>query len=416
MSLDDRPTMSAGTRPSTGSRQSWLLAAAILLVALSMRLSVTAVGPVLDEIRADLGIGAGAAGVLTSLPVAVFALASATVPWLRRRVSLGAAIAVAMVLVVVGTLLRPVAGAGVLLAGTAVVMVGIAIVNVLLPVVVRSGFRGREGWLTGGYVSALQLGAAAGAGLTVPLADVLGGWPPALAVWAVVAVVGLVAWLPASRGVSAAGRRDDDTSDLTWRRLAHDPVARALVVFFALQAMVAYITMGWLPTLLRDGGMAQSSAGAMVGVVTIVSVPVTLVVPGWLASRPDQRLGAWVVVVPWGLAYVGLLVAPVSLAWLWATLLGIGFAGFPIALSLMGLRSATPADTMQVSTVAQSLGYLAGLPGPLLVGVLADATGGWTIPLLVLLVLLVPLAVSGRIAGRDVLIGTASARSARPGT
>jgi len=388
-----------------GRRGSWGLAAAILLVALSMRLPVTAVGPVLDEIRADLGIDAGLAGVLTSAPVIVFGIASAFVPWLRRRLSLGSAIGAAMALVVVGTLVRPVGGAAVLLAGTVVVMVGIAIVNVLLPVVVRAGFGGREGWMTGAYVSSLQLGAAAGAGLTVPLAAATGGWPVALAVWAAVGVVGLAAWLPASRSVSAGARRERGTSALTWRTLRRDRVAVALTAFFALQSMVAYIVMGWLPTMLRAEGMAADEAGAMVGVVTVVSIPVSLLVPGWLAGRPHQRLGAWVVVVPWALAYVGLLVEPVGLAWLWSALLGVGFAGFPISLALIGLRTATPADTMQVSTMAQSIGYLVGLPGPLLVGVLADATGSWNLPLVVLLVLLVPLAVAGHLAGSDRLIG-----------
>ncbi len=399
--------------PERTGRRALLLGVAIVLVALSMRLPVTAVGPVLDEIRADLGIGAGVAGVVTAMPVLVFAVASAFVPLLRRRLSLGAAIGVAMGLVVVGTLVRPAGTATLLLAGTVVVMVGIAIVNVLLPVVVRAGFPGREGWITGGYVSALQLGAAAGAILTVPLAGLLGGWPAALAAWAAVGVIGVLAWLPASRGVSAEGRRDAGASALDRRRLAADPTFRALVVFFALQAMVAYIVMGWLPTLLRDAGMSASRAGAMVAVVTIVSIPASLVAPGWLAGRPDQRLASWVVAVPWAIAFVGLAVAPVALGWLWSVLLGVGFAGFAISLALFGLRSATPADTLQVSTFAQSVGYLVGLPGPLLVGVLADATGGWTVPLVVLTVLLVPLAVAGRIAGRDVHIG---ARSPGPGT
>lgn len=399
-------TTPTATPTGRRGRHAALLGVAILLVALSMRLSVTAVGPVLDEIRADLGIGAGVAGLVTAMPVLVFGVASAFVPWLRRRLSLGAAIAASIGLVVVGTLVRPAGAAPLLLLGTVVVMVGIAVINVLLPVVVRAGFPGREGWITGGYVSSLQLGAAAGAVLTVPLADALGGWRQALAAWAVVGVVGLAAWLPASRGVSAEGRRDARASALDRRRLLGDRTARALVVLFALQAMVAYIVMGWLPTLLRDAGMSAGRAGAMVAVVTIVSIPASLVVPGWLAGRADQRLTAWVVSVPWAIAFIGLAVEPVALAWLWASLLGIGFAGFAISLALFGLRAATPADTLQVSTYAQSVGYLVGLPGPLLVGVLADATGGWTIPLVVLTALQVPLALSGRIAGRDVHIGT----------
>lgn len=395
----------APTPGRTTRRASWGLAVAILLVAVGLRLPVTAIGPVLGEMRTDLDMGAAVAGLLTSVPVLVFGLASALVPWLRRRLSLGMAVGVAMVVIAVGSLVRPAAGVGLLLAGTVVIMVGIAVINVLLPVVVRAGFAGREGWLTGAYVAALQVGAAAGASLTVPLAEQAGGWRVALAAWSVVALVGLVAWLPTARTVSADARRNDGASALTWRVLARDRVAVALTMFFSLQSTVAYIVMGWLPTLLRDSGMAPSAAGAMVGVATLVTIPVSLVAPGWLASRPDQRLAAWIVVVPWAIAWLGLLVEPVSLAWLWAALLGIGFSGFSISLAMFGLRTATPADTMQVSTVAQSVGYLVALPGPLLVGVLADATGSWTTPLVVLALLSVPLAVTGRIAGSAAVIG-----------
>ncbi|MBY5164238.1 MFS transporter [Salsipaludibacter albus] len=381
------------------------LGVAILLVSLNLRLPVTALGPVLEEIRADLGIGAGVAGVLTSVPVLVFALAGTLVPWLRRRLSLGASIAAAMVLVIAGTLVRPFGTAAVLLAGTVVIMVGIAVINVLLPVVVRSGFGGREGWVTGGYVASLQVGAAAGASLTVPLASALGGWPRALASWAVVGLVGLVAWLPAARGVSASGRRDAAVSRLRPAVLLRDRTTRNLTVFFGLQSMVAYIMMGWLPTVLRDEGMAASSAGAMVAVVTLVTIPVSLVLPGWLGTRPDQRLAPWFVVLPWWLAFAGLLVAPVRFAFVWAALLGIGVAGFPVTLALFGLRTASPSDTMQVSTFAQSIGYLVGLPGPLLAGVLADATGGWTVPLLVLCAVNLPILATGLVSGSPVTIG-----------
>lgn len=399
------PASEAGARSGASRPGGIALAAAIVLVAASMRLPVTVLGPVLEEIRTDLGIGPAMAGLLTALPVLTFGLAGTLVPRLRQRVPTGAAVSIGLVVVIGATVARPLGGAAVLAVGTAVLMAGITILNVLLPVVVRSAFPGREGWITGGYVASLQLGAAASAGLTVPLAAALGGWPRALAGWAVIPVMGLLAWLVVAGRVSADGRRDAGTSALTPRRLARDRVAVALVVFFAIQAVVAYVTMGWLPTLLRDAGMAAASAGAMVGVVTLVSIPVSLVVPGWLASRPHQRHGAWLVALPWVVAYVGLLVAPVPLAWLWATLLGVGFAGFPLSLALFGLRSATSADTLQVSTVAQSVGYLAALPGPLLVGVLAEATGGWDVPLLVLLALMVPLVASGWIAGANAHIG-----------
>ena len=79
--------------------------------------------------------------------------------------------------------------------------------------------------------------------------------------------------------------------------------------------------------------------------------------------------------------YVGLMIAPYSLAVLWAVLIGVGTCTFPLVLTLIGLRSRTPAGTAALSGFTQSAGYLLAALGPFAVGALYDATGGWTWPL-----------------------------------
>ena len=147
-------------------------------------------------------------------------------------------------------------------------------------------------------------------------------------------------------------------------------------------------------------------AGAMVAVAIAVSIPASLLLPGWLAGRATQRGFVWWIALPWAAGFSGLIVAPVAVPILWAALVGFGLASFPVALLLMGLRSATAADTQRVSAFAQGGGYLLALPAPLFFGVLHDASGGWTIPLALLLLSLLPLIIYGRRSGSAEHIAT----------
>lgn len=392
------------TRP----RGTLALGVAVMLVAASLRSPVTSLGALLADVQDALGLGSALAGILTSAPTLVFGLVGASVPLLIRSLPTGQAITASMLLIAAGTVLRVAGTTAWLLTGTLVAMVGIAVVNVLLPVVVRSGFPAREGWMTGLYVSVLQVGAAAGASLSVPIADTAGSWRAGLAWWAAPAVVGSVVWLFSSRLASAQGRRDAAGSTLTWSRLVRDRTARALMLLFGTQSAVAYVMMGWLPTIFRDAGLSPAAAGSMLAIAIVVATPASLLLPAWLAPRPDQRSFVWIIGVPWAVGFLGLILAPTTVPYVWSSLVGVGLASFPVALLLMGLRSATAADTRQVSAFAQGLGYLVALPAPLLFGVLHDATGSWTLPLLVLLALLGPLMWFGLDAGRATYVGRTS--------
>ena len=97
---------------------------------------------------------------------------------------------------------------------------------------------------------------------------------------------------------------------------------------------------------------------------------------------------------------LGLIVAPVSLAVLWMLVLGVGQGGgISLALTLFVLRTRTTAGATQLSGMAQTIGYLIAAAGPLLAGALHDLTGGWTVALLFLIVVLAPLLAAGWFAG-----------------
>jgi MFS transporter, CP family, cyanate transporter len=399
-----------------------LLAVTLLLTALNLRGAVSSVGPVLRDMQLDLGMSDSVAGVLTTLPALSFGLIGLLTARIGRRLGTERALIVALALIAAGLIVRVlVPGVGMLLVTSLLALIGIAIANVLVPVAVKSWFPEDVGKMTGWYSTALTFGVAIPAATTVPIAAAFGGWRVGLGVWALPAVIALVPWaliarsrrvdrLQAPLATPAVGAAHTDTpapprtasspeGPSLPRVAVHRQVrAWALTVFFGLQALEAYTTIGWLPAILQDAGVAPGRAGLMLAVTMGLGAPISLIIPRLAARSPDQR--PWVV----GLtlmsiaAYIGLIVAPGALPWLWSVLLGIGLGAFPLALVLIGLRAATSAGTVALSSLVQGGGYLLAATGPVTVGVLHERTGDWVLPLLVLLGLLIPKFVAGWIA------------------
>lgn len=89
------------------------------------------------------------------------------------------------------------------------------------------------------------------------------------------------------------------------------------------------------------------------------------------------------------IGYLGLLLAPAAASVLWVASAGLGPLLFPLALVLINLRSSSPQSTVALSGFVQTVGYILGAVGPFVVGLLHDATGGWTVPLVFLLAVVV---------------------------
>ncbi|MFB4195227.1 CynX/NimT family MFS transporter [Streptomyces carpaticus] len=391
----------------------WLITAGLVLAALNLRPAISALAPLLEEVRADLGMSGTVAGLLTSVPALCFAVFGVTAPALSRRYGPVAVVAAGMAAVTAGLALRSLAGGtGVFLASSALALAGIAVANVLMPVIVKRCFPDRIGSMTGLYSMALSLGAAGAGAVTVPLASALGdSWRLGIGLWAVPGALAVTAWLAvlirgrATRTATAgatptapAAPAAPDTARLTLRR---SPTAWALACFFGLQATAAYIIMGWLPQIYRDAGISAGTAGVLFAVAMGLSVPLSFVVPP-LATRMRTQGPLLTVLALSGLAgYTGLWLAPHGGAWAWAILLGIANCAFPVALAMIGLRARSSHGVVRLSAFAQSTGYLISLPGPLVVGVLNEATGDWHLPLAFMAALMVLQIIAGVLAGRD---------------
>ncbi|WP_369203812.1 CynX/NimT family MFS transporter [Streptomyces sp. PU-14G] len=435
-----------------------LVAVGLVIAALNLRPAISGLGPLLEEIRDALHMNGAVAGLLTSVPPLCFALFGGLAPRLARRRGPAAVVLAGMVAVTLGLALRPFAGGtATFLAATALALAGIAVSNVLMPVVVKHWFPDRVGSMTGLYSMALSMGTSAAAAVTVPLTDALGGsWRAGLGAWAVLGVLAVIPWLLITRDRSArgpepqaeeeavpeeaaegearreaeertrrgaeraptteapaAGRRPEDGSragtgvpapKAPALRIVKSPTAWWLGVFFGLQASAAYITMGWLPQIFRDAGVSASAAGVMLAVTMGMGIPLSFVLPKVAARMRHQGPLVLALGVCGLIAYAGLWLAPASGAWLWAVVLGVSNCAFPLALTMIGMRSRSSAGVVKLSAFAQSTGYLLSIPGPLLVGSLHDLSGDWRMPLVLMAALMVAQMASGLLAGRDRVI------------
>lgn len=391
-----RPAPRRG-RSSTGTATGGLfLLVAIALVSLNLRPAVVAIGPLAESIRSDTGLDSVAISLLTTLPLLCFGAFAAVGPRLARRVGLERAVLVAVVLLVAGVALRLLPPTTALFLGSLVAGVGIALGNVLLPAVVKRHFAEQTGSVMAIYSVALNAGAALAAGLTVPIRDGLGlGWRGALASWGILALAAVVVWLP----VASRERTDATDSERTYR-VWHSSLAWAAAGFIGLQSFVFYALTAWVPTLLEDAGMSEGRAGLMLSLMAVIGIFGGLAAPVLAVRLEQQRPLAALVVVSFLIGLLGLLVAPTSLAVVWMVVLGIGQgAGISLALTLFVLRARTTAGAAQLSAMAQTAGYLVAAAGPLLAGALHDISGGWTVSLLLLIVVLVPLMAAGWLFG-----------------
>jgi len=382
-----------------------LLLLAITAAAFNLRPAVASFGPLLDQVRTSLHMSPVIAGVLTALPSLCFALLGLCAPALARRIGPSATVAAGMGAIALGLAARAFApDSAVFLLLSALALAGIAVSNVLMPVLVKRYFPDRVGPVTGLYSMALAVGTSAAAALAVPLTDSLGGgWRVGLGIWSLVAVVALLLWLarlavarraPEPLAAPAAGAAP------ARMRVSRSRTAWALTLFFGFQATAAYTIMGWLPQIFQDAGISATESGVLLAVTMLVSAPLAFVIPTYAARRPNQS-PIVVALAACGLtAYAGLAFAPAAAPWLWAVLAGLSGCAFPLALTMIGLRSRSAEGVARLSAFCQGLGYLVSVPGPVLIGVLYQREHGWYAPLGLLTVLLLAQLVAGCRAAR----------------
>ncbi len=376
------------------------MAAALIFVAANLRITIAALPPVLSQVQRQTGLSSAGGGLLNAMPVFCFGLFAFAAPRLLRRFGMGWLLLFTMAAVAVGSAIRIAPPLAALFGGTILIGAGVGIGNVLVPGVIKRDFGTRSVSMLGFYALALCIGGAVSAGLTVPLQHLTGlGWREVVGFWGVFALLALALWLPYARRENriAPAQQPEPIRGL-WR----DSTAWAVTLFMGLQSFGFYALLTWLPTLFENQGASSATAGWLLSFSMFPSTFAALVTPGLRQHLSRPVVMVFLVVVAYVIALVGLISDPLFAGgYLWMTLMGLAQgASLAIALGYIVARSRDTHQAAALSTMSQGVGYLIAGAGPLILGAVHGITGTWTVPLIILIVIMAPLLACGIYAGR----------------
>ena len=363
---------------------------AVCLIALNMRMSIASVGPLLPQLSASEDIPMGYLGALGSIPLITWAVVSPIAHRLGHRFGMSRTITYALTLLTLGTVWRSLPGnAANLWLGTALIGAALAVGNVLMPAIIKRYFGNRVPLVTGVFSSVVAAAGAIAAGLMVPLAEVFAGpdgrgWRLALLSIGVFAPIALVSWAIAVRNAPAT----PEVSPIAYPQqrggtMWSEPVGWQIAIYMGAQSTVFYTLLTWLVAVDSAQGKSAAHAGIDVMILQITGIIGSTVFPILFRGALRRWVPALAAVLILG-SCVGMLLLPAGLTW-WAGIGGTGLgASYTMALTLMAVKSPDAGTASAVSGMAQSVGYALAAIGPLLFGALHVWSGGWTLPLMLL--------------------------------
>ena len=376
--------------PSTGP---W--AALVFLVSLNLRPSIAAVGPVLSQIGTGLHWAEGVQGVLTAIPLLAFAAISPLATFLARRIGIDMSILLALLCIAAGDFIRSFGGGIGIWLGTVVFASAIAVGNVLVPVIAKRDYAGHVAMATGVYSGCITAGSATAGLVSAPLAQAWGGWRASLAFWSVPPLVVAALWLlrilhnrkssvnTGDCAACASGAPSASPAQGAFARVLRRPMTWYVTLFMGLQSSAFYTMSNWMPSVCTSIGYDASTVGVYLFVFQGIGILSGLVIPKLMNVRGNQVCAALTASVPMLVSGLVMLLAP-HLMPVWAFVGGCAQgASLVVALALIAMRGRSGAETVVLSGVAQAIGYLIASFGPLLFGVLVEATGGRQVSLTV---------------------------------
>ncbi|HTZ91037.1 MAG TPA: MFS transporter [Streptosporangiaceae bacterium] len=416
--------------PLRSGRGAALLIAGVILLGINMRTAITSLPPIFPELQSALHLSAATLSLLAAIPVLCFGVFSGAGAPLSRRFGEERVLGLAVALLAAGLLLRSLSPAALLFPGTVVAGAAIALLNVLLPSLVKRRMPERAGLIIGLYLLMLSGGAIAASALAVPVFNAAGNGASAgsasvriaLGLWAAPAVLAAVMWLPqlryrtvpgAPQAVQAAGVAADVPEDAAARpsgavAMGRSALAWQVTFFMGLQSLSYYATLSWFPTMFRDRGVSAVHAGDLLALMNLGNAVTCLLIPVLAHRAADQRKLAVAAVAATGVGISGAIFGPAALAPGFIALLGLGQgATLGLAIFYTMARAPDPATAASLSAFAQGVGYLLASTGPLTIGFLHNATGGWTLPAVVLLAVAAAQLATGWLAGRALTVPAA---------
>ncbi|MEB6201706.1 MFS transporter [Mammaliicoccus fleurettii] len=371
----------------------WLILFGMIFVASTLRAPLTSVGPVIELIKSDLELSNSLAGFLTTIPLILFGFVSPMVSKIVTKLTMPSTILYALVILLIGLLLRVSGDIGLFIIGTILLGVAIAFGNVCLPSYVKWRFPLQIGLFTGVYSATMNFTAGLGGGLSYPLSEITPlGFRLSLSFWVVLTILAIIFWIPQVK--SGKQQEVQATKEMQNKvqgpkvRMSTSKLAWVVALTMAMQSMVFYTVIAWMPTILIDKGLSPTAAGYLLMLNQFSQVPMTFIFPIIASKMQNQKLLVTIVSMLFILGFSLLFSQSYIVLIVGIIIAGFGMgAGFSLCMTFFSIRARTNAGSMSLSGFGQSVGYFIAAIGPFLIGFLHDLLGGWDIGIISLIII-----------------------------
>lgn len=361
-------------------RDSWLIVLAMVFVASTLRAPLTAVGPVIDQIKDALAINNSVAGILTTIPLLIFGIVSPFVSKVSSRLTMSKTVFLSTILVIIALIVRVSGGFPIFIIGTVLLGIGIAFGNVVLPSYVKWKFPLQIGLMTGLYSGTMNFTAGLGGGLSYPLSEA-GTYRLSLAFWLVFAIIAIILWVPqmlSGTKQEKAMLAEAAKEEKKLFKISRSKLAWMVAFMMGFQSMIFYTVVAWVPSILVDRGVDASTAGYLLMLNQFAQVPMTFIFPILASRMKNQKLLVTIVSAFFIIGFALFFSQSFTLLIIGMILAGFGMgSGFSLCMTFFSIRARTSDGSIALSGFGQSIGYFIAAIGPFLIGLLHDVTGGW---------------------------------------
>ena len=376
----------------------WLSIGVVLFVAINLRAPITAVSPILDEIKSVLQINNLQASLLTSIPLIVFASCSILVSKAISKFNIRHSLIFSILILIVGLSLRIYGNIELLYIGSLLLGIGICIGNVLTPAYIKELFPNKIGIMTGIFSVSMSLVAALASGLSISIGKwTESGWKGSLGIWIFGALIALIIVILESFFGKKIQSKVTKTTENIKFNIFRSSQAWNISIFMGTQSLIYYCLVALLPTLLIDFGMSKIESGWVFSILQLAMLPAMLISPMIASKMQNPKIMVNTTTILYCIGIILLITTKTQFVYLSAIL--IGFAGglaFSLSILFFSIRSKTIAGTIKISGMAQSIGYLIAAFGPPIFGKLYDFDSSWSFSLYFLLLAICVMTYFGR--------------------